>query len=422
MLQYEACLNRPLIHMTKMMLNNSCKEYTVTPYSAKQINIIVWIILSLFPLLGMGVDLISPSLPAISHHLNTSADFAKNLISLYLLGYACGTLISGFLSDAIGRRKLMLCGLGFFVIASIFPAIVNRAWALLLARFIQGFSMSGAVVVARASLSDVLPPEKFVRLAITTAILWGIGPIIGPFIGGYLQYYFDWEACFYFFAIYSFILFLSAFFFIPETHFNRQPLRINQMKNNFILIIKNKMFVGLVFIMGMTYSLLIAFNTLGPFLIQNALGYSPIYFGHVALCMGLIFLIGTFICRRLMQMWNPEKILFFMLPLFLLISIIGLLLSFFDAKNIEIIIIPSLFMFLGCGILYPTCTGKTLSLFQQLAGSGAAVMTFINLSITALVAFITSLIHSNTAIPMMGIYFGLMVLSACSYYCLVSRK
>ena len=214
---------------------------------------------------------------------------------------------------------------------------------------------------------------------------------------------------------------LAMIFVIPETHFHRQPLQYQQLKNNFIIILTHRTFFGTVTLMGLTYSLLIVFNTLGPFLIQASLGYSPIYFGHVALFMGLTFLSGTFLCRRLLQEMSPEDLFFYAIFFFTIIAAISVLAAFLNPQNVWIIIIPSLLMFLGCGIIYPAAMGNGLSLFRHLAGSGSAVMNLINILITSLTALIMSFLHADSAVPLNLINFILMALAAV-VYCLLIRK
>ena len=75
--------------------------------------------------------------------------------------------------------------------------------------------------------------------------------------------------------------------------------------------------MALVVLMGIAYSLIIVFNTVGPFLIQTRLNYSPIFFGHLALVMGLIFLIATIICRYLLKHYKAEQLLQVVINLFL---------------------------------------------------------------------------------------------------------
>ena len=384
--------------------------------------LIIFIILSLYPLIGMGIDLISPSLPAISQALNTSSNFSKNLITLYLLGYMLGNFIVGFLSDALGRRKLMLLGLFVFTLVSLLPAVYGKPSVLLASRLLQGFALASFAVVSRAALSDILSTDQLIRVASLISIAWGIGPIIGPVIGGYLQFYYNWQACFYFFALLSFIGFLFMIIIVPETHFNKQPLQFIPLKNNFVTIINHRIFVGSVILMGILYSLLIVFNALGPFLIQSSLGYSPIYFGRIALFMGTIYLLGTFLSRQLLKILSLETIFSYTIIIFGTAAIISVIAAFIDQENIWTIIVPTLMMFLGCGIAYPVAMGKALSLFRHLAGSGSAVMNLFNISITSITAFVVSFLQVESALPLSLIYLGLMLLAGITYYYLIRPK
>lgn len=85
-------------------------------------------------------------------------------------------------------------------------------------------------MLARSICSDVLKPEKLARMGMVIGTMWGLGPVLGPIIGGYLQYYFGWTAGFYFFAIVELIEFIAVFLIVPETHFNRHPLNIQTIK------------------------------------------------------------------------------------------------------------------------------------------------------------------------------------------------
>lgn len=378
--------------------------------------LIITIIMCIFPLVGMAVDLIAPSLPAISHGLHISNTVTKDLIAIYLLGYALGNFFVGFLADALGRRKLGILGFLIFTIASLLPVIFPNIAVLLSARLLQGLALGGVTVVGRTILSDILPPEKLIRIATLIATMWGIGPIIGPVIGGYLQYYINWQAGFCFFALYGFIGLLGMITIIPETHFNRQILNFNQIKINLITIVTHKLFMGIVILMGIAYSSIIVFNTLGPFLIQTQLGHTSVYFGHIALCMGLVFLLGTMTCRHLVKRYQPEEILLTTIPIFLLLSIIWVILAYVAGKNMSVVIVPSLFMFFGAGIIYPSCMGRGLALFRHLAGSGTAVMNLINVLITSLTALIMSFITAGSVLPMASIYLGLMLLSGLIYW------
>ena len=189
--------------------------------------LILIIILSLFPLSGMTIDLFAPSLPAISAALQIPGSITKLIISLYVLGYAFGNCIIGLLTDALGLKSLLKILSLLFIIASFAPIVFPNETVLLTARFLQGLFMGGIAVLCRTILSDTLPPEKLVKLGPIVGFLWGLGPVIGPILGGYLQYYFNWKAGFYFFGIITTILFIAICIYIPETIEKKSKLIAN---------------------------------------------------------------------------------------------------------------------------------------------------------------------------------------------------
>lgn len=390
--------------------------------SAQRISLISLLILGMTPLVGMGVDLIAPSLPAISRDLQVSHTISKNLVAIYLFGYALGSFVFGFLCDAWGRRKFVIGGLALFVVASLLPTFFPNTLALLSGRFFQGIAIASYSITARSVLSDMLDSNQLVRIAPMVATMWGIGPIIGPVIGGYLQYYFGWQACFYFFALLSAIFLVLAICFIPETHFNRQALNIKQISDNFMTLVRHRMFMGSVLLMGIFYSLLIVFNTLGPFLIQMELGKSAIYFGHLALFMGLIFLVGTTTCRRLVKHFLPENIILTAVIIASIIGLISLIAAYIASMNIWVIVVPSLLMFFSTGIVYPAAMGKGLALFRHIAGSSSAITQLINILTTSLTAFVMSFINAGSAISIAWIYLCLLLSGGLVCMLLIKEK
>ncbi|OGT53588.1 MAG: hypothetical protein A3F17_00145 [Gammaproteobacteria bacterium RIFCSPHIGHO2_12_FULL_41_15] len=389
--------------------------------SQKQIQQITWTLLLLMPIIGMTVDLIAPSLPAIARGLQVSNHAAKNAISIYLLGYALGNFFTGFLADAWGRQKLMRINLAGFVLVSLLPIVSPRIETLLLSRLLQGITIGAVAVTARATFSDILEPQQLIRLGTLIGTMWGLGPVIGPILGGYLQTYFGWKAGFYFFALISLIGFIATYFIVPETHFNRHPLRIKTIKKNLTEIFKHPLFMALVILMGLAYSLLIVFNTMGPFLIQSVLHYSPLVFGHFALSLGLLFLLSTFVCRYLLKRYEVNKLFFVVINSALLITIILFGITLFFKNNMIVIAVSSGVMFFTCGCLFPTSMGKGISLFRHIAGTASATMYLINILITSLLSLLVSFINVQNFISLISVYFSLIVGCALLYWCIIRK-
>jgi hypothetical protein len=166
--------------------------------------------------------------------------------------------------------------------------------------------------------------------------------------------------------------------------------------------------MSLIIIMGIAYSLVITFHTLGPFLIQNTLAYSPVFFGHLALCFGLAFLLATFICRWLLKRYQAITLLAVLIHLLFFLGIVLLLLSFVINNNIIFISLVSALMFLTAGFIFPLAMGKGLSLFKSIAGTAGATMYLVNVLITSLVSFLISFIHVEQFSTLMVINFLLL--------------
>jgi len=384
--------------------------------SEKKTKHIVWTLLSFTPLFGMAVDLLSPSLPSIATSLHVSNGTAKNVITLYLLGYALGNFFSGFLTDALGRKHLLRIGLLGFFTASLLPVMFSNIEVLLLVRFFQGIAIGTIAVVTRAVFSDILPSQKIVRIGTLMGSMFGIGTVIGPLIGGYLQFYGGWEACFLFFAIIASMALIAVMVILPETHFQRHPLKLKTIQCNFSEVICQKQFVSLVLIMGAIYSLMIAFNTVGPFLIQTKLHHTPIFFGNTALFLGATFLGATFVCRHYIKKYEVEQLLFITIHAFFFLALLSLLVSFFFNTSLVLLLGTSMIMFFATGFIFPMCMGKGISLFRHIAGTATAIMYLINILMTSLTAFLLSFLNIKNTSSMITIYLVLLTICIFVYW------
>ncbi|WP_235261375.1 MFS transporter [Candidatus Francisella endociliophora] len=376
----------------------------------------LFILLSFPILMGMTIDLFAPSLPGISSSLHISASVSKMVISLYLVGYALGNFIIGVMTDALGRKTLLrACCIGF-VVSSILPTVIPNEYVLLTARFGQGFLMGAIGVVNRGIFSDTLPPEKLLKLGPTMGFLWGLGPIVGPILGGFLQELFGWKSGFYFFSIIVAILTILVFKYIPETIEKKTKPNAIKIKNDLIEVLSNKEFISLSIVMGVAYSLIISFNTLGPFLIQDIMGYSAAYFGKLAIFLGFAFLPAPIISRRLVDLFSVGKIFFSVIHLFSLLIAVFFIISFAIPNSISLLIITTMFVYFTCGSIFPLSMGRGISMFRHISGTAAAIMYFINMSITSLVSFIQSYLHAHTIIDIISIYLVLMFIIISLYW------
>ncbi|WP_395947167.1 MFS transporter [Caedibacter taeniospiralis] len=376
---------------------------------------IIWLLLLLSPLIGMAIDEIAPALPSMTEQLHSNKTLMQNLIAFFLLGYGVGNFISGFLTDAFGRRKLMLASLTTALLFCLLPALISNVSLMLFARFIQGIAFGSVAVIIRASMADLLDPQELVKMGSLMGAMWGLGPIIGPIIGGYLQVYFGWQACFYFLAIATAVLLFLYFVYVPETQIKRSPLKVANITTNIVTIAKDKQFIAISILMGLAYSLIVGFQTVAPFLIEEVMGYSVLHFSYIAFILGIVFVLSTFINRKLIDRVEFNRLMGINITIAIIAVALALLLGLLLKNPIYVLTGLSATMFYVCGAIFPLSMGKGISMFRLIAGTAAAIMFLVNMSITSLNSFILSMIHLSHAQQLTYMYLTIVILIAIIY-------
>ena len=370
---------------------------------------LAFMVLIAVPISGLNVDIIAPSLPAITQYFNVDKMWVQLLITLGTIGFAIAVLIFASISDQIGRKKPFLVALLIYILVTFLAPHSRNITELLFLRLIQGLTIGCFVIPLRAILSDLYVDKAFLKMMTYLAMAWAIGPIIAPVIGGYLQHYFGWHAPFYFLTIYATLLWLLNIIFVPETLHVKKSLMPKEILANYSVMLKNRDFIIGFTMIGILYSMILLFALAGPFLIQTVLHYSAIAFGHMALLMGIALLLGNISSRWLIDVDFELKILVCFILSFVT-AFCMVLSSWCLGINIYFLIIPIFILFYLGGIAYPAYYGRTLALFPNFAGTANGLCMGLNCIICSLITAIAAILKSKTALPLSFIYLTLSVI------------
>src|SRR5262245_62058922 len=99
---------------------------------------------------ALSIDMSLPAQPTLAATFDVESATAQLTLSVFLIGFACAQLITGYLSDAFGRRRVLLSGLALFAISGIACALSPSIEVLIACRALQGIGAAAAPVVARA--------------------------------------------------------------------------------------------------------------------------------------------------------------------------------------------------------------------------------------------------------------------------------
>ena len=359
--------------------------------------------------MGSSIDLYVPSLPAIARFFHVPRHEVQFTIGFYMLGYAIAQLLLGTLSDSLGRRKIFVGGGTVYTLASLFAIFSSSIEMLIFYRFLQGCSIGGCGVICRAMVADCFSGLPRVKAMTFISLSWAIGPIIGPFIGGYLQEYFGWQANFAFFFLYALFTFVYALIVLPETHFDLKPIHLREIAKTVWSIVIHPQFIRWGVIASLVYAALVVFNVIAPFLIQGTLHYSAIAYGHIALLLGTGYFLGNLLNFWLVHHFNTLKIILFSLITTVCISLLLLLVGLLIQPNLYILIIPIFFLFCFCGLIYPNMMALSVSLFSKSAGTSSAVFGFWAIGGVTIMSLIASLLGITTQVPLAWFYLGIFL-------------
>ncbi|MEU8878120.1 MFS transporter [Streptomyces javensis] len=103
----------------------------------------------------LATDMYIPGLPDLARSLGTDASGAQMSLTGFLTGIIAGQLVLGPLSDAVGRRPVLISGTGLFTLFSVVCALAPTMAVLNAARVGQGFSGAAGIVIARAVIADL---------------------------------------------------------------------------------------------------------------------------------------------------------------------------------------------------------------------------------------------------------------------------
>lgn len=367
---------------------------------------------------GAGVDIFSPALPTVTRIFDSH--LVQLAIGMYVLGYGIGQGFVGPFADSLGRKKILYFGLVFYILAAVLAGFSTNVSMLLVTRFIQGFALAAPAVVCRAMLADIYNKKELPIAMNYYTMFWSLGPVVAPFIGGYLTHYIDWSWTLFFLAAYLFLSFL-LFLKVPETHKNRQPLAFGHALKSYGEMIKHPAYIGAIFAVSVFYALILNFNVVGPFLIEHRLGYSPVTFGYCALILGIAIFLGSYFNKILLKKHDQIVCMNYVAVISLIASIVMLAISLSGVINLYVIFIPTFFLFFASGMLFGSLYGVPVQIFPHMAGKAGGLMGALFVTGAGIIGSLASLLSKTDQTPLAISNLAIVVLGLLVYWITVRK-
>jgi MFS transporter, DHA1 family, multidrug resistance protein len=168
---------------------------------------------------ALGIDAMLPALPEIGRSLQVdNANHLQWVVAIFFFGHGLGQLIFGILSDWLGRKRMLLIGVGLFAVLMASTALVTTLPALLALRLLQGMCAASASVVTRAVVRDLYSGARMARVMSTSYVIFLAVPVLAPSLGQLVLLVLPWQAIFLAIAVLAAAVCAWMWLRLPETH------------------------------------------------------------------------------------------------------------------------------------------------------------------------------------------------------------
>ncbi|WP_344965166.1 MFS transporter [Oceanisphaera sediminis] len=319
----------------------------------------------------LSIGLLLPVLPAISQTLTEDPDRIQWLVSAYLFAFGPVQLLYGPLSDARGRRPVLLAGLALALLGvglCLLPG-ASFEW-LLLGRLLQGLGAGCGAVVSRAMLRDRFEGAALRNALSYVAMAAAFTPIAAPAVGGILGHHLGWKSVFVAMFIYLLGLWTLLLAGFKETHNGeRRSMKLKSIILNYRHLLGLRHFLGYGGMLWGQFSLMMVSVSVMPYVMQRQIGMSAAEYGSWALLPAMGLLLGGIINNRIQHRVSAEDML--RLSPFVQMSA-GVWILVMPLQPVWVI--SAIFIqALGNGMAFSNAMSRLLEPYRDLAGAAAAL-------------------------------------------------
>lgn len=365
-----------------------------------------WALAVLLAALGMlgpfSIDTYLPAFSGIARALDATPVQMQQTLSAYLFGFAFMNLFHGALADSYGRRPVVLWGVGVFALASVGCALAPTIGWLVFFRALQGLSTGAGIVVSRAVIRDLFPPEDAQRMMSQVTIYFGIAPAVAPMIGGWLFVHVDWHGIFWLLAVIGVLLWLGNWKFLPETlhHSHRQPFEFAHLMRGYSQLLSDPRFLLLALASGVPFNGMFLYVLSAPAFLGTHLGLAPTEFFWFFMLTISGIMAGAWVSGRLAGRIAPRRQVRHGFVVMFVMATLNLLANLVFAPSASWALLPLALFAFGWALNVPVVTLMVLDLYPHRRGMASSLQAVVGSVANGLVAGVIAplVMHSTVGL------------------------
>ena len=382
------------------------------------------LLLSMLGILApLNIDMYLPGFPLIAEDLDARVSLVQLSLTACLIGLAAGQLVVGPLSDARGRRKPLIISVFLFALSSLLCAVAPTIEILIVARFLQGFTASGGVVLSKAVVSDVFSGRELTKFFALLMVINAVAPMAAPIAGGAILAlpFAGWPSIFYFLSLLGFIMLVIVTVRLPETlpPEKRTPSSIGASIRTMGSLFKARPFIGYALVVGLVHGGSFAYVAGTPFVYQGIYGVSPQVFSILFGINGIAMIFGSFIIGKFGGIVSEHRLLQGAVLTAVTATFVLLIMTIIQGPLASLV--ASIFVYMiAVGMTFTSSFTLAMKNQRHRAGSASAIVGMLPLIIGSIVSPLVG-INEVSAVPMGGILFGTSVLGMIVFFGLTGK-
>ncbi|MCW8444536.1 multidrug effflux MFS transporter [Fluoribacter gormanii] len=379
-----------------------------------QLSLVTLIIISL---LGccMEIDISLPSFPSIMTFFGSTEAQVQSTLSLNFLAFCLSGLLYGPLSEAIGRRGLMIFGASCFLIGAVGCVFSFSIYQLMFWRFIQGLGASSTVVLGFTMISDrysgAVAAHYIGKINAYVTIFMAAAPVLGSA----LINYFTWRANFTFIAIIALISWLFLVWQLPETKTEKQPLMISTIFNDYRTVCTHGKFLVYASMPNMLVTAYLTFVGSASFYYINTCKLSYFQFAMQQGLIVFIFSLTSFYADKIITRIGSRKAVYLGMVCCIISIVLLTYFAFQYPDYPRLITLAMCWMAFGCAFPMSVTFAKSLEILPDLKGVCSSFIMSTRLLFSSGAVALTGFLFDGSMRPVVLVIDGVILLGMCMY-------
>lgn len=334
-----------------------------------------------------SIDTFFPSFRAIAADLGVATWQVQQTLTVYLVPYGVMALVHGPLSDAFGRRPVILAGMLLYALAALACALAPSFGTLLVFRAMQGMTAGAGLVVGRAIVRDLYDGPQAQRLMSMVMLIFGLAPALAPIVGGWIHVNFGWRAVFGFMVLIGVALVAACYRALPETHpqERRVPFHPANVLRVSWQIGSTREFLLLALAAAFNINSILLFVGAAPAIVLDHWHLRETQFAWLFLPLIGGMMAGATLSGRAAGRMRPQRQV--RLGFIVAVAATGASVALHALTQPPILVQQGLLFVLGTGVqlTFPVLMLRMLDLFPRVRGSASSVQSFIGLMMSSVV-------------------------------------